>query len=222
MGKKGSKGWNRNSTLIIPEEPQELIQPEEKEVKEMDNRDNGHAQPQVPWKDQLRKLEPHCPTCLGDHAKVLGTIVEGLCTECGQTFIDETGTALAEGKLITKRDWMTSRLTVLEQKLEYAKAAYASVQTECVSEAADFITKTIGSAQIEPEVRKKAFQDKKSRLWLEKNGNTKFAIMKGLEGRVLQLQIAIDKTQTPPPQSTEKLKPVDALAEAEAVLNTTP
>jgi hypothetical protein len=159
------------------------------------NKNSGNTP--SPWKDQLRRIEPHCPACLGDRAKICGGEVEGLCDECAKAFIDETGTALAEGKLVTIRDWMVSRLTTLEQKFNYAKAEFEDAQAGSVKEAAEFIDKTIGSAQVLPEVRKKAFQQRKQKLWLEKHGDTKFAIMKGLEDRALQLKTAAANSVEP-------------------------
>lgn len=186
--------------------PLRRIEIHDKEVK-MNNNGNGNAQSQIPWKEQLRKLEPRCPACIGDHAKILGKKVEGLCDDCGQTFIDETGNALAQGKLITLRDWLENRLAALEQKLKYAKAALEDAQTGSVKEAAAFVEKTIGSAQVLPEVRKRAFQQKKSELWLEKRGDTKYAIMKKLEDRVVSLEIVIDKT---PPNANKPTEPAPA------------
>lgn len=146
------------------------------------------------------RVEPqYCPACLCDQAKIRRKETDLVCDECNRVFINEAATSLSQGKLLTIYEWIVARVTthlaILEPKYVSATAEIKQIEEDVVKEASAALDKTIGGAEVLPEVRKQAFQLKRRELWRAKGGDAKYAKKKEAETRIVLLNTVLAKAK---------------------------
>lgn len=168
----------------------------------------------------------YCPACIGEQANVRSKDTDPVCSECNQAFFRDQAASLVKGKLITIHDWIVTRatlhLSMLEPKQILAAAELKKIENDVTNETTAAINKTIGNAEVAPEVRRQAFGLKRRELWMAKGGNAKFARMKEMERKIALLKeaihanITIIKKAEPAPATEMQTEPAATTPDATA------
>ena len=126
-----------------------------------------------------------CPVCAGGSRRKEHDLV---CGACYRRWTEEAAIALAGGTYVSLLNWATAAVETLlptleSQRLE-AQGELNRLNETIYTEVFAALQKAAKGAAVARPVWTKAYNDRKQTLWAQRGGNSLYARVKTLEGRI--------------------------------------
>ncbi len=132
-------------------------------------------------------MEPylHCPVCAGGSRRNGHDLV---CGDCYRRWTEESAIALAGGEYIPLLQWVATSveaiLPALESQRLDAQGELNRLTETIHTEVSAALQKASKGALVDRLIWAKAYSARKQALWIQRGGNSLYARVKTLEGRI--------------------------------------